>query len=549
MKSTDFGVTFSPEFVVGDVLDNLQVPPAYWAPSGDRYNPMYERSYSMGSSFPSLGVDRSNGPRRGTLYAAWAEHADGPIPAASALSGETPANDSYGNATPIEIGWDITGACSYPPFGGEQQDGDRFTFTASEGTLLRVDGRVRIFNYDEYATPRVKLKCGEDTTSLTPLADVWFRYPGDYPPMIVSLPRTGRYYLELQCPSGLPTPYELKVRAITPTFASVSRDMRDVVVASSSDGGQTWSGKTRVNDDPSGSDNALPELAVDDIGRVQVAWYDWRDDLGCGSSVRTYWAVSTNGGQSFAPNLRVSDLPSPWELSGPDQANIGDDVGLATSGNVTHVLWAQVVPNETVNVYAARIGDVTTGTDVAGLVATPEREGVRVSWQVLRPDRVTGYRLHRASDGGEFTPLRTSWTSIERAGEHVEQDASASPGHRYAYRLELQISDGTIAWEGPVELELDAVPARLAITRVGPNPFRDALRLRLAVPRSERVSAKVYDVTGTEVALIVEGTLSPGTHDLAWDARAARRAVPPGVYFLRAEMGSEQATMRIVRLD
>ncbi len=77
----------------------------------------------------------------------------------------------------------------------------------------------------------------------------------------------------------------------------------DIVAVHSSDGGDHWSTKQRVNDDIGSAHQFFPWVAIDETSRVHVAWYDMR---GNGSDIDVYYATSDDGGASFAANTRVT---------------------------------------------------------------------------------------------------------------------------------------------------------------------------------------------------------------------------------------------------
>lgn len=87
-----------------------------------------------------------------------------------------------------------------------------------------------------------------------------------------------------------------------------------VLVQSSKDGGKTW-GTPKQVDDPSGNtpgrhDHFMPRLAVDQSdGSVNVVWYDTRNDAS-NKKADVYYSRSTDGGQSFEANTRVSSQSS-----------------------------------------------------------------------------------------------------------------------------------------------------------------------------------------------------------------------------------------------
>ena len=69
----------------------------------------------------------------------------------------------------------------------------------------------------------------------------------------------------------------------------------------------------------------------------------------------------------------------------------------------------------------------------------------------------------------------------------------------------------------------------------------------LAVPRAQDVSLNVYDLRGRRVRELVKGTLTPGTHQVNWDGPdASGRVVAAGVYFVRAIMGGEAVTTKVM---
>lgn len=85
----------------------------------------------------------------------------------------------------------------------------------------------------------------------------------------------------------------------------------DVFVARSHDQGASWHGPIRANDDPpdSGSHQLLPAFDVAPNGRVDAVFFDRRDDP---DNLRQhlYYAASTDRGESFGPNVRLTRFAS-----------------------------------------------------------------------------------------------------------------------------------------------------------------------------------------------------------------------------------------------
>lgn len=84
-------------------------------------------------------------------------------------------------------------------------------------------------------------------------------------------------------------------------------DTSDIFLVSSFDGGKTFSQPVRVSDDQTQTDQFMPAVAVAGDGTVGVFFYDRRLDQD-NLKIDVYFARSRNGGRSFEPNIRVTDV-------------------------------------------------------------------------------------------------------------------------------------------------------------------------------------------------------------------------------------------------
>ncbi len=93
------------------------------------------------------------------------------------------------------------------------------------------------------------------------------------------------------------------------------------------------------------------------------------------------------------------------------------------------------------------------------------------------------------------------------------------------------------------EEDLSDVPENMALRsfrldQAYPNPFNPSTNIRFAVPRSDRVSVRIYDVAGRLVKVLVDEHRSAGEHAVVWRGRdGADRLVAAGVYFVRLKTG------------
>ncbi|MGH7493046.1 MAG: T9SS type A sorting domain-containing protein [bacterium] len=94
----------------------------------------------------------------------------------------------------------------------------------------------------------------------------------------------------------------------------------------------------------------------------------------------------------------------------------------------------------------------------------------------------------------------------------------------------MSVDNQSTAVEAPNEANS---PHEYRLYQNYPNPFNASTEISFAVPRAGRVSLKIYDVVGREVATLVEGEVQPGLHRVKWEAGG----LPSGMYFYRLQSG------------
>ena len=92
-----------------------------------------------------------------------------------------------------------------------------------------------------------------------------------------------------------------------------------------------------------------------------------------------------------------------------------------------------------------------------------------------------------------------------------------------------QINEGlkiTTSVEQTTEL-----PSTFRLEQNYPNPFNPSTTIEFALAEGSDVTLKVFDLTGKEVAILVNETLAPGTYKVTFEANK----LPSAIYFYRIE--------------
>ena len=199
----------------------------------------------------------------------------------------------------------------------------------------------------------------------------------------------------------------------------------DLYLSTSRDQGQTFDPPVRVNDDHKPAVHGMHSLAVSTDNRLYVAWLDERNinptqpsEQAGGhhmeSNREVFMTVSSDGGRSFAPNLRVASDACPCCKTG---------LAAASDGRL-YVSWRQVLPGDFRHIAVASSEDagktfqspiivsddhwMLKGCPVSGAALSSGTDGaLHVLWYAAGEAGAPGFYWSESKDGGRsFAPRR-----------------------------------------------------------------------------------------------------------------------------------------------
>ncbi len=108
-------------------------------------------------------------------------------------------------------------------------------------------------------------------------------------------------------------------------------------------------------------------------------------------------------------------------------------------------------------------------------------------------------------------------------------------------RWSLRVIEGSATTTGVEVQEWTMItPEDYVLEQNYPNPFNPSTTIRFSLPVRERVSLKIYDMTGREVRTLLNSEERPvGASEVVWDGRnSAGQTVASGVYFYTLSWGN-----------
>ncbi|MEO5987291.1 MAG: FlgD immunoglobulin-like domain containing protein, partial [Candidatus Eisenbacteria bacterium] len=542
-KSTNFGVSFDSEVnAVKTIANNFAGGPAF--------------NRERASTFPSIAVDRTTSSTRGRVYLGWHESYNFwddffPAPTAGAARSEVESNNSTITATPFTLGNVLRGTLA-KTLNTLDTDYWSVSLTAGQNMYVYLDslsaGRawtLRLFAPTPDQTQRLVYTGRPDSTSGATTARFVF-----------TAPTNGTYYMRLAQVSSRSVFYRVRTM-VASSAGDRSRDQRDAFTTYS-DNGSAWTTPVRVNDDPIGFDNFLPEVIVGGDGIPYMHWYDHRDDL-YGSRAWIYTSRAGAFGGAWQAGTKLGTAQSNFSTSSSNIApNHGDYNHFAASTSRVHASWSDG-RGANVDTWSAAMTTtcgITSGPNDTTMVANSNAD---FGW-TLRNDNELFSGLYSVSYTDTRGWLTGAPTPITLAAEQsffqtrniAVPDTAVSGVNTVC--LTLTNSTGAVVKQDCFAITVQggalAVGDQLtgfALAPSVPNPAFKQARLAFSLPVSGRVSLAIFDLSGARVRQLVDGELAAGQHSVVWDGTDARgQRVKSGAYFYRLESNGQTRTQRMV---
>jgi len=169
-------------------------------------------------------------------------------------------------------------------------------------------------------------------------------------------------------------------------------------------------------------------------------------------------------------------------------------------------------------------------------VSDPTDPDEDLSWE-FQSQHGTGLKL--VGDSLTITP-QAGWS-----GRDTVLVTVSDPGGRAdTTRWSLLVEKSTYS---PWTAGGETLPVSLELRQNYPNPFNNGTTITFTLPRKERVTLEIYDVTGHRRRTLFHGELGPDVHKVYWDGRDdLGHPVPSGVYIYRLSCGERSLSRKLI---
>jgi len=144
-----------------------------------------------------------------------------------------------------------------------------------------------------------------------------------------------------------------------------------------------------------------------------------------------------------------------------------------------------------------------------------------------------GNKVIALYDSSQSSALSKSSGTVENFGEPVWSTFQGD-GQRTGASSASPVTGLGINNEG--------IPSDFALMQNYPNPFNPSTVIAYELPKSGKVSIKVFNMLGQQIDLLVDGFQSAGYHEVTFDTKS----IPSGIYFYQMTVGSFIQTKKMV---
>ena len=193
--------------------------------------------------------------------------------------------------------------------------------------------------------------------------------------------------------------------------------------------------------------------------------------------------------------------------------------------------------------------------ELVSFSASVNENNVLLSWTTSTETNNMGFEIERNTLLNSLSRGETEgWSVWEKIGfikgcgtctelrSYSFADKNLSAG-KYQYRLKQIDLDGTPEYYNIIDVEI-ILPLRFTLEQNYPNPFNPSTKISYSVKEAGLAKLRVFDILGSEVAVLVNETKEAGNHSIEFDASN----LPSGVYIYTLQVNGYSASQKMLLL-
>jgi hypothetical protein len=247
--------------------------------------------------------------------------------------------------------------------------------------------------------------------------------------------------------------------------------------------------------------------------------------------------IMNNGGITFVPGSYIA--------YGNDGNHYNDSINRPPNTAVGQTIAdALHYAADHIPVVVSLTFDTPVPVELISFSGTRSQNGVELRWQTATEVNNQGFDIERSPDA-------VVWSKIAFVEGHNTTNSpkfynytDPNRGHeKLFYRLKQVDNNGTFEYSNGIEIS-EVQPENFLLSQNFPNPFNPTTTIEFSIPQQGNVTLKVYDMTGSEVATLLDGIMETGNHAVNFNATN----LAGGNYFYKLSWDNVTITRKMLYL-
>jgi len=285
------------------------------------------------------------------------------------------------------------------------------------------------------------------------------------------------------------------------------------------------------------------------------------------------WNKSTDNETSqnaLTYNLRIGTAPGSVDIFSPmSDLNTGFRK-ISILGNTNHdtswtiknlsegtYYWSvQAIDNSFAgsNFATEQIFTLVVPVELTSFTAQLNDHQVVLQWQTATETNNQGFEIERMQGNDNWERIgfvEGNGTTTEPQDYNFNDNISDIKAVSFIYRLKQVDYDGSFEYSDEIEVINSITPDKYILSQNYPNPFNPSTTIKFSLPVTQsgsegsRVTLKILNALGEEVAVLLNKELTTGSYEVEWNASE----LPSGIYFyqLKTEDFVETKKMTLMK--
>ncbi|HMS35322.1 MAG TPA: T9SS type A sorting domain-containing protein, partial [Ignavibacteria bacterium] len=176
----------------------------------------------------------------------------------------------------------------------------------------------------------------------------------------------------------------------------------------------------------------------------------------------------------------------------------------------------------------------TLPVELTSFTSTLINREIILNWSTAEEINNRGFEVERNTMNGQWTKIGfvAGKGTVNIPQNYSYSDHNLNSG-KYSYRLKQTDFNGNFEYFTLTDEVIVGVPVKFELSQNYPNPFNPSTKIGYAIPLDAKVNLKVFDITGKELASLINTYQPAGYYTVEINSSSISGGLTSGTYFYK----------------